>query len=256
MGREECLDGWKTTVWWRRKSADIVSTFYQQTKSNIKYESEPCHRMQTYSGVLNLVIPTLLPKKLPAKNYLQKSTNDDSRRSNATVADAMINFNPVWNYNFTSRYRLAPVFCIQAMDFYSQQCGAFQHKNKNTIWWSAAQTVYKVSCNGCLDAKCNRAAEFHLFHKLGRHYAVLPNTSWCTEVRWPSFSWLIYYALLQNAIVTKWRWYRRPSCGTFQGNRTQVSFVVWTNGGGSWVMIVVLLNGLFSEQEFMCTAQI
>ncbi len=220
----------KNDCWWRRKSADIVFTFYQQTKINIKYESEPCHRTQTYSGVLNLVIPTLLPKKPPAKkpNYLQKSTNDASRRSNATVADAVINFNPVWNYHFTSRYRLAPVLCIRAMDFYSQQCGAFQHKNKNTIWWSAAQTVYKASCNGCLDAKCNRAAEFHLFHKLGRHYAVLPNTSWCTEVRWPSFSWHIYYVLVENATDAKSRRYRGPSvtlAGPFR--ETGHELVLW-----------------------------
>lgn len=105
---------------------------------------------------------------------------------------------------------------------------ALQQKNKNSIWWSTAQTVYKASCNGCLDAKCNRAAKFHLFHKLGRHYAVLPNTSWCTEVRWPSFLWHVYYVLRENATNTKSRWYHGP-CETLAGPFREIalSFVLW-----------------------------
>lgn len=87
---------------------------------------------------------------------------------------------------------------------------------------------YKASCNGCLDAKCNRASEFHLFHKLGRHYVVLPNTSWCTEVRWPSFSWHIYYVLVENATDAKsWR-YRGPYAtlaGPFR--ETGLELVLW-----------------------------
>lgn len=43
----------------------------------------------------------------------------------------------------------------------------------------------------------------------------------------------------------------RDFCGTFQGNGKELCFVAWTNGSGSWVMSVVLLNGLFSEHEFM-----
>lgn len=59
-------------------------------------------------------------------------------------------------------------------DCYSPSLRPLWHKKENTIWWSAAQTIYKASCNGCLEAKCDRAAEFHLFRKLGKHYVVLP----------------------------------------------------------------------------------
>ncbi len=118
-----------------------------------------------------------------------------------------------------------PVLCIWAKDFYSQQRSSTRIK---TPFDGLLLRQYKASCNGCLDAKCNRAADFHLFHKLGRHYVLLPNTSWCTEVRWPSFSWHIYYVLVENATDAKSGRYRGPYAtlaGPFR--ETGLELVLW-----------------------------